>query len=70
MNFLLQIKPAVNQVEIHPFNAQESLVAYCKEQNIVITGFSPLGANSYVWLDAEVQKSVLKVLQSTLLDVS
>ena len=36
----------MNQVEAHPLNPQDYLVAYCKEHNIHITAYSPLGNNS------------------------
>eukprot|EP00051_Salpingoeca_urceolata_P027654 m.482593 g.482593 ORF g.482593 m.482593 type:complete len:329 (+) comp22593_c0_seq1:71-1057(+) len=45
-----KIAPAVNQVEIHPFLTQESLVRFCQMNNVVITAYSPLGAGSYVSL--------------------
>jgi D-xylose reductase len=45
-----EIAPAVLQVEMHPFLAQETLLRFCKQQNIVVTAFSPLGAASYVSL--------------------
>jgi len=41
------IVPAVNQVEAHPLLPQDDLAAYCKEQNIHITAYSPLGNNSW-----------------------
>jgi L-glyceraldehyde reductase len=38
--------PSVNQVEMHPLLLQDDLVAFCNEQNIHITAYSPLGNNT------------------------
>jgi D-xylose reductase len=55
-----RIRPAVLQVELHPYLAQEKLVRFCRAEGIAVTGFSPLGALSYVPLGmAEARESVL-----------
>lgn len=37
------IKPVINQVEIHPYNTQEELRKFCKNNNIQVEAYSPLG---------------------------
>ena len=45
------IKPAMLQVESHPFLTQEKLLRLAGDFDIAVTAFSPLGALSYVSLD-------------------
>ncbi|THU97113.1 Aldo/keto reductase [Dendrothele bispora CBS 962.96] len=34
--------PAVNQIELHPFDQQKPIVDYCKKHNIVVSAYCPL----------------------------
>jgi len=39
-----KIKPAMNQVEIHPYNAQPELAHFCQVKQVTVTAYSPLGS--------------------------
>ena len=55
-----RIKPAVLQVEMHPYLCQENLLRFCQEQDVAVTAFSPLGADSYLPLGmAEENERIL-----------
>ena len=38
------VKPEMNQVEMHPLLQQNDLVSYCQSNNIKLTAYSPLGS--------------------------
>src|SRR5206468_2740761 len=55
-----RIRPAVLQIELHPYLAQEKLVRLARESGIAVTAFSPLAAQSYHAIGmAEPGESVL-----------
>ncbi|XP_023756637.1 D-galacturonate reductase [Lactuca sativa] len=49
-----KIPPAVNQVEMNPLWQQKQLNQFCKENNIILTAYSPLGAIGNAWGDNRV----------------
>ncbi|KAL4575610.1 hypothetical protein LXL04_022459 [Taraxacum kok-saghyz] len=51
-----KIPPAVNQVEMNPIWQQKQLNQYCKENDIILTAYSPLGATGNAWGDNRVME--------------
>jgi diketogulonate reductase-like aldo/keto reductase len=37
------VVPMVNQIELHPYLTQQTVVEYCKAHNIIVQGWSPFG---------------------------
>merc|ERR1712045_694384 len=55
-----RIRPAVLQVEIHPYFRNEKLVKWCRMQGIHVTAFSPLGSpDSAVMLRRKVSTTLM-----------
>jgi len=68
-----EVPIAVNQVEYHPYNNQEDLLAFCKRNNIVVTAYSPFGSGRLIGdtalkrIAAKAGKSVPQVILKWLL---
>lgn len=60
-----RIKPAVLQVEVHPYLSQAPLVAFCKERSIVVTAYSPLGTGAVIDGATVVGNPVLQEIGAT-----
>lgn len=37
-----RIKPAVNQIEVHPFNTRTNITSHCQSNDIVVEAYAPL----------------------------
>lgn len=69
-----KIRPAVNQVEMHPYLPQTDLLQYCRAHGIALTAYSPLGmgkptnepnSNVPVLLEDPVVEKVAKRIGAT-----
>lgn len=59
-----KIKPAVNQIEIHPYNSQVGLVAFCQRAGIAVTAYSPLGSAGDLSSKPLTDQAVLEIAQA------
>ncbi|KAK8218669.1 NADP-dependent oxidoreductase domain-containing protein [Phyllosticta capitalensis] len=37
-----RVHPAVNQIEVHPFNTRTDITTFCRQNNIVVEAYAPL----------------------------
>ncbi len=63
----MEIAPMVNQIEFHPGYMQENLVQYCKEHNILVEAWSPLGSGAV--LKNDLLKAIANKYQRTIAQV-
>jgi glycerol 2-dehydrogenase (NADP+) len=52
--------PAVNQIENHPYLPQQEIVDFCKEKNIHVTAYSPLGSTGSPLFEEEGVQGVAR----------
>ncbi|KAF8905621.1 NADP-dependent oxidoreductase domain-containing protein [Mucidula mucida] len=45
LSLTAEVTPAINQVEMHPYLAQNELLSYCKGKGIMIAAYTPGGRN-------------------------
>lgn len=50
---IAETKPAVNQIEYHPYLTSEQLVSWCKSHDIICQSWSPLGSSKIPLLEEE-----------------
>ena len=49
------IPPAINQIEMHPWNQQKEIVAYCRKEGIAVQAYTPIAKGSRLQ-DEVIQK--------------
>lgn len=60
-----KIKPTMNQVELHPYHAQNELIKFCQSQNIAVTAYSPFGSADAPILGDSVVQSIAEKYKRT-----
>ncbi len=59
-----EIKPVINQVELHPYLSQKKVREFCKENDIQVEAWSPLMAGNGL-LENEILKEIAKKYNKT-----
>jgi len=44
-----EVKPVVNQIEVHPYLTNHHLVDFCRQNKVVVTAFSPFASPDRSW---------------------
>ncbi|CAL9732613.1 D-arabinose dehydrogenase [NAD(P)+] heavy chain [Monosporozyma unispora] len=64
-----EVKPALNQVEIHPQLPQLELKKFCAEQNILLTAYSPMGSSGAPVIKLPLVKELSEKYKVTVNDI-
>ncbi len=56
-----ELKPEVNQVELHPYLQQADLLAFCQENGVLLTAYAPLGSRNLMQSEAGLTREKLIV---------
>uniref|UniRef100_A0A5B7ASE4 Putative galacturonic acid reductase n=1 Tax=Davidia involucrata TaxID=16924 RepID=A0A5B7ASE4_DAVIN len=72
---IAKIPPVINQVEMNPLWQQKQLVEFCNAKGILVTAYSPLGANGTKWgdnriVECDVLEEIAKARGKTTAQVS
>lgn len=59
-----EIKPVINQIELHPYLSQEKVREFCKENDIQVEAWSPLMAGNGL-LENDILKAIAKKYNKT-----
>jgi len=62
-----RIRPAVLQIEHHPYLVQQPLLNLCKRENIAVTAYSSFGPQSFLELKINKTENVVSLLQHELI---
>lgn len=54
-----RIQPVTNQIEVHPYLLNKDLIKHCREKNLQVTAYSPLGSPGRPWATVD-DRVVLK----------
>ncbi|GME79597.1 unnamed protein product [Ambrosiozyma monospora] len=58
-----RIKPALLQIEHHPYLTQDKLIKWVQAQGIAVVGYSSFGPQSFIELGSEVAKGTVSLFQ-------